>query len=514
MPRVAGALALVSTGVHAGCVTISPAMRALVIALIVAAGCGGKRQVGPSGPPSTASAFPAARWVPGTPTYVFAARTLRDAQRAFADGIDTFGMPAGVDAEHVSAKLTQLLQVDLLNAEAMSSIGIDLDGGFALFSAEIDPTLVLHLSNPATLQAFIGKQRERGMVSQAVTIDGVEVNTAKVASDLSISWALDGDWLWAHATFAPHGDNSNWFAASKGAAAGAATWGAKWDAAQKLATKAGNLIGVFDLRAFTGKLAARIPDFAACARQFEPVNGIGIALEAEGHWVGGKLAVDVGGSAQTIASNTLMPPPGWNGAAARAPINAQWNLDLKTAANWVQPCMNGGPNLASVIDQFGVRSVRAFAHTLDPDDNSGTGAIALDLTHPRFFEQQLSQIPMRSKFERSRQYGAYKGKHLSVPFVATADYVLDDRVFLAAMGDGMLERAATGPGAANPRDVVFSIDLLPPGLSTDVWTWLFAQAELPNPKRLAVQLQSWADIHLNALLDGPTLVIQAQGNRR
>jgi len=487
-------------------------MRALVIALIVAAGCGGKRQVGPSGPPA-ASAFPAARWVPGTPTYVFAARTLRDAQRAFGDGIDTFGMAAGVDPGQVSARLTQILQVDPLSADAMASIGIDLDGGMALFSAEIDPTLVLHLSSPPALQAFIAKQRERGMVSQSVMIEGTEVHTAKVDSELAISWAIDGDWLWAHMTFAPHGDNTNWFAASKGAATRAATWGAKWDAAQKLATKAANLIGIVDLRELTGKLATRIPDFAACARQFEPVNGVGIAVEAEGGWVGGKVVVDVGGSAQTIANRTLMPPPGWDGAAAKAPINAQWNLDLTTVANWVQPCMHGGPNLANVIDQLGVRTARGFAHSLDPDDNSGTGAVAIDLTHPRFFEGQLRQIPMRSKFERSRQFGAYKGKHLSVPFVATVDYVLDDRVFLAAMGDGMLEKAASGTPPAKPSPV-FSIDLLPPGLSTNVWAWLFAEAELPDPKRLAQRLQSWADIHVSALLDGPSLVIQAQGNRR
>jgi hypothetical protein len=109
-------------------------------------------------------------------------------------------------------------------------------------------------------------------------------------------------------------------------------------------------------------------------------------------------------------------------------------------------------------------------------------------------------------------FGTYKGKHLSVPFVATVDYVLDDRVFLAAMGDGLLERAATGAAAAQPA--VLAIDVLPRGLPVDVWQWLFTQAQLPAPARLAQRLQAWNDIHLGAHLDHDRLVIEAQGNRR
>ncbi len=181
----------------------------------------------------------------------------------------------------------------------------------------------------------------------------------------------------------------------------------------------------------------------------------------------------------------------------------------------MQPCLSpqvGGPNLLALVDQLGVRSGRAFVHTLDPDDKSGTGALAVDLSHNRYFAQLLDQIPMRSKFEKSRMFGAYKGKHLSVPFVATADYVLDDRVFLAAMGDGVLERAASGASVAMPP--VFAIDLVPAGLPVDVWEWLFAQAELPAPKRIAKRLQSWSDIHFGAHVDRDALVIEAQGNRR
>jgi hypothetical protein len=455
-------------------------MRALVIALILATGCGGKRQVGPAGPPPAAAAFPAARWVPATPTYVFAARTMRDAQRAVGELVDP-------------AVVAQVVGVDLTNPDALAQIGLDVDGGMALFSAEIDPTLVVHLANPQAAQAFIDQQRGRG--------DQLGI---------ALDWKLEGDWLWLHLAFAPHGDRSDWFGASK--AGGAATWGARWDAAQKLAHKAAGLVGIIDVRALTGKLAAHVPDFAACARQLEPVNGIGLAVEGEGKFVAGTLAIDVGRGAQTVGQSVLAPPPGWTAASAKAPLAAQWNLDLRTVAAWAQPCMHGGPDLAAIVDEFGVRSARAFVHTLDPEDKSGTGAIAIDLSHARYFAQLLGQIPMRSKFERARQFGAYQGKHLAVPFVATADYVLDDRVFLAAMGDGLLERAASGAPAGAPP--VFALDLLPPGLPADVWAWLLAQAEVPDAKRVAQRLMSWNDIHLGAHLDRDTLVIEAQGNRR
>lgn len=455
-------------------------MRALVIALILATGCGGKRQVG-TGPAAAAAAFPAARWVPAQPTYVFAAPSIAAAQHSLGDVVDR-------------AMLTQILGVDALSPEALSAIGVDVQGGIALFSGEIDPTVVLHLSAPQAMQDFVARQQAR----------------PPLGPDVHVDWKIENDWLWIHVAIAMHHDDSDWFAASK--RGGAAAWGARWNAAQQLASKTPGLVGIVDLHALTAKLATKVPAMLACARQFESVRGVGVAIEGEGNFVGGKLAVDVGGATQAIGANVLAPPPGWTAASARAPLAAQWNLDLRSVAAWLQPCMIDGPNLVAMVDEYGVRSGRGFVHTLDPDDKSGTGAIALDLTHPRYFEQLLGQIPMRSKFERGRQFGAYKGKHLSVPFVATVDYVLDDRVFLAAMGDGLLERAASGAAVTPPP--VFAVDVLPAGLPVDVWEWMFTQAELPAPKRLAQRLQSWNDIHLNAHIDREALVIEAQGNRR
>jgi hypothetical protein len=457
-------------------------MRAFVIALIlatsVASGCGGKQARPQAG--QAALPFPAARWVPGAPTYVFAAPTVREGQLALAELVEP-------------ALVAQVIGIDLTNPDALAQIGIDVEGSIAMFSAEIDPTIAVHLANPAAAQTFVDQQRGRG------ERDGVRLD-----------WRIDGDWLLLHVAFAPHGDTSDWYAASK--QPGAATWTARWDTARALSTAPSDLVGSVDLRTLTGKLGAHVSAFAACARQFETVRGVSVAFDIDAKAVAGKLAIDVGGGAQTITSNTLAAPPGWTAASARAPLAAQWNLDLRMVAAWVQPCLHGGPDLVAIVDQFGARTARGFAHSLDPDDKSGTGAVAIDLFHGRYFSSLLGQIPMRSKFERSRPFGAYKGKHLSVPFVATVDYVLDDRVFMIAMGDGLLERAASG--GPPPPAPVFAFDVIPSGLPPDVWEWLLGEAGLPQPKLVAARLQRWNDIHLGAHLDRESLVIEARGNRR
>jgi hypothetical protein len=155
--------------------------------------------------------------------------------------------------------------------------------------------------------------------------------------------------------------------------------------------------------------------------------------------------------------------------------------------------------------------MRAFIKSLDADDKSGVGAISADLTSSRFINAQLDEVPMRSRLEKDRQFGIYKGKHLSVPFVATVDYVLNDKTFIAAMGDGVLTKIGTG---TPERADIGSVDVIPSGRSVDTWEWLFYQLKLPNQKRVAQRLQSWQQLHVGARHDGNALLIEAVGTRR
>ncbi len=492
-----------------------PPMRALVLSLVtLAAACGPAK--GTAGAPAAAEAFPAARWVPADPTYVIAAHSFRDAQSAFHDAIDILGMVAGVEVGEVSRGLQQILAVDPMSADAVAAIGIDLEGSMVLFSEDVDPTFVLHLTSAEAMSAFLDKERERGLRTQSMVIDGVELFTAQIESDLFLSWAVDKEWLWVH--FGAKADSRDWFEHSRKPAG--PTWNASWawaESAARAAAKAPGLVGFVDLRDVAKVVSSRVPEAQACARQLESALRVGVGIATDGAHVSMRLTVDAGAAGQGIAGQLLQPPPGWAAAADKAPIAAQWNLDLRSAAGWLNPCFAGtddrGPDLVSTVDQYGFRTVRAIVHSLNPDDRNGRGVVALDLSHKRFLAGMLDEVPMRSKFEKNQTYGVYQGKHLSVPFVATADYVLDDRVFLAAMGDGMLRQAGTGaPPAGVPA--VLAIDLIPAGLPVDIWQWLFEQIDLPAPKRLAQRLQSWSDLHLGARIDGSMLVVDAVGTRR
>ena len=181
---------------------------------------------------------------------------------------------------------------------------------------------------------------------------------------------------------------------------------------------------------------------------------------------------------------------------------------------WLAPCFQReSRHIANLIDQFGVRTARGLVQQFDPDDKSGVGAVSLDLTHNRFIAEQLDQVPMRSRLEKNATYGQYKGKHLSVPFVATVDYVLQDKLFIGAMGDGLLAKLGSGTPASTAPPIA-SVDVLPAGLKQDVWQWLFEQIDAPSPKRLAQRLQNWQSLHIGVRLDGTSLLIEAAGTRR
>src|SRR5207244_13555563 len=145
-------------------------------ALILAA-CG--HPAGTAHPPAaTATGFSAARWVPAHPTYVLAARTVKAGQRALRDTIDALGTALDFDADDASRGLAMMLAVDPLSPDPVAGIGVDLDGGMAVFSEDVEPTIVVHLAAPDQIQAFFDHERQRGMQSRSVVVDGVEVFTA------------------------------------------------------------------------------------------------------------------------------------------------------------------------------------------------------------------------------------------------------------------------------------------------------------------------------------------------
>ena len=463
-------------------------------------------------PPAVAKDFPATRWVPAQPTYVIAAPTVRHAQRGLKDLIDSLGVMVGVESGEVSRELANLLAVDPLSPDALAGMGIDVDGGFALFSDAISPTFVGHLSSPEATAAFFDRQRERGLVTQSVVVDNVEVFTAQLpATQVRVSWAIDKDWLWVHFAIPGTGEGGHsWFEGSRRPQGPG--WGEIWQWAARATGNTKGVVGFVNPKELLAAFTSKVPDAIACAQLLAPVSRVAIAVEGDGRRAAGQIAIDIGASARAVEATLLPGPEGFGAVAQKAPLAVQWNADLFAVRAWLAPCAASIDEDLAFLDRFGVRSARAALVALDPDDKSGSGVVALDLAHKKFFAARLDDVPARSLIEKRRTFGPHKGHSIAVPFVATVDYVLTDRLALGAVGDGLLARVV-GTGAT-VRGPIAAIDIAPPALSADAWKFLINALDIGRADRIVERLLRWRDGHVSLSVQGTSLVLSASGNRR
>jgi hypothetical protein len=494
-------------------------MRALLIVSLAA--CGGAQNPSDSGtkPAAAVAQYPALRWAPDAPSYVIAAPTVRDGQRAIRDVIDSFGLLAHATPDDVSAAARAMIGLDPLGPELGAKLGVDLDGGIAVFSEGVSPTFVVHLAAPAVTRAFFDQLRTLGMHSTPAVVDGTEISTARLRDDISASWAIEGDWFWFHVTFAGFAEldgPANWFGGAHQHRV--ASWTDAFSWAARFARAAKPLVGFWNSHALLARIANTaghehfLADGMACIGVLATVERVGISVEGDGHHAGGKLAFDVGPSAPKIASSILPPPPGFAALAANAPLAVQWNVDLEAISSGLAPCLRALGTTPDELAKTGVRSARGVLETFDPDAPSGTGAVALDLSSRTQVGKLIDEIP-RLAIQSDRTFGPYHGRHVSIPFVAALDYVLDEKIGLAAMGDGLLDQLVAGaPGQNAP---LFAIDIRPPGLSEHAWQVLFT--ELAGKRRgemMTSQLEKWRDGHISVSLDQDALVLDASGDRR
>ncbi|MDB4963034.1 MAG: hypothetical protein JWP01_3033 [Myxococcales bacterium] len=487
-------------------------MRLVLLAAVAALGCGGSRSASHSGPPAEVAGFSATRWVPANPTFVLTAPTVREAQRSLRDVIDSFGMIVGVESAEIATGLTRLLAVDPMNPDALAAMGIDIEGGFAAFSEDLSPTIVVRLGAPEQTQAFFDQQRERGLVTQSVIVNGTEVFSAQLPAPVRISWAIADDWLWVHFTLPFARDTgTTWFSNSQKPQGPG--WARDWQWAQDaVKTAHPTLTGFVDAKDLLALVSSRIPQAVSCVKLLEPVSRVAIAIEGDGTRAGGQLAFDLGPAAASVSAAILPVPEGFAAQAAGAPLSAQWNLDLLAVRAWVQPCMSAMREDLGWLDRYGVRSGRAVLLSFDPDDKSGSGAIALDLAHKKFFASQLDDVPMRSTLERSRTYGPHAGHSLSIPFVATVDYVLTDTLALAAVGDGLLARVVGGGGGT--RGPLAAIDVVPAAMSVQAWKTIVGAIDRRNAAVFVERLMRWREGHVAVTIEGTSLMLSAAGTRR
>lgn len=459
-------------------------------------------------------------WVPERPTYMMTAHTVREAQRSAADVVDSFGMMVGANADGVGQELEQVLGVNPLAETGTQKLGIDPSGSIALYSEATDPTIVVRLAAPDVARAFFDLAKTRGGKTRALVVDGVEVTSVTVIRGVTASWAIDKDWLWLHFAFGADQDSdAQWFLHTQHRPAGSYGWHDSFKVATNLRDKLKHdgLLGFLDSHALLALARAHAPkSLTQCLDRFTPIGIAGFAIEGDGQHVRGQLALDLGPAASRVAAALLPPPGGFAAVAQNAPVAVQWNLDIGAIASFLSPCLETAGGNTTVLTSYGLRSGRVAIQTLSPSDRSGTGVISADLSDKTYLESLLDQIPKRSMFESNHTFGGFAGHRISVPFLITIDYVLDDRTAMLAIGDGLMDRlvapAAPPPLFAPP---LFAIDFIVPGLSPEAWKFMIG--ELTNDwfaKRAVDLLQRWHDGHVRVTIDHELLVIDAAGNRR
>ncbi|HEY4177042.1 MAG TPA: hypothetical protein VGM90_09435 [Kofleriaceae bacterium] len=479
----------------------------------IAAGCGSSGP-GPTSPQvAPAVEIAAARWVPSQAVYVSAGKTLSGAQSGMRAAVDGLGILGGMDANYMGSLLTQVLGVDAMSTEAVKAIGVDPTASFSLFSEGLAPTAVVKINDPEALAQFIEKMRGHGMRSTSVNVNGTELFSAPLGQGFALSWAQADGWLWVHLVppFAM-GEGNTWFEHSRAgqSMAGTVADGFAW--AQKMAGAKSTLTVWLDAQKLLGMLAEKVPNAKACVGLLGGVSGVGVGVSIDGGDIKGRLTLDVGAHASAIQAATLPVPDGFPALVAASPFAAQWNLDLVQVQSALAPCLALVNMQVDELTQSGVRAVRLAVQKLDMDDKSGEGVVSLALAKKDFFAGYLDKIPGRRFLEKDRTFGPIKGHSISVPTVASFDYVLDDQQAFIAMGDGVLARAV-GKGSTVPGPM-FGVDVRPDGLDEKTWHSLLEALDFHGTKDMIAMMMKWRDAHLALTLEGSSLVLTASGTRR
>ena len=490
----------------------------LALVAVLATSCT-RHASAPAVPPSAAASLPATQWAPARPTYLFASSNLEGAQHRLRDAIDLVGALVGRDVHDAARAVANRIAVDALRGDPLAEIGIDLHASWAVFSEELSPTLVVHLAAPDQMAAFLDRQRERGLVTQSVIVDGTEVFSATLLDGAAISWAIAGEWMWVHLAVSGRDDPARWFSASH--APHAAAWAGSWAWAQRAASAAAGLVGFLDLHGAIANAVTRLPDAVACAKLIDSVGRVAVSLAGDERHVTARIVADIGSTAGVRAA--LLPPPsGWDATVAHAALAAQWNLDLSAARAWAAPCLATAGVPLAILDDTGVRTARAVLLGFDPDAGTGSGAVAFDIADAAFFERQLDRIPLRRTLERARSFGPYQGASIAIPFSVTIEYVLAPRLAMLAIGEGVLARV-TGSGGANRPPPVFAIDIAPPAMAPSAWEEvLHLVAERVSgagpsgaaTRRVVEHLMGWREGHLAVTAEATGLVLTLAGTRR
>jgi hypothetical protein len=171
--------------------------------------------------------------------------------------------------------------------------------------------------------------------------------------------------------------------------------------------------------------------------------------------------------------------------------------ELVCAVRWVDR------RLADIVDQVGARSVRAIVTASIPMTIAAGAARSTSRTPPSRRSRPASDAqPVRGRAARTAYIA---GKHLSVLFVATADYVL------TTCSSRRWRWPAGEDGSGAPPDSRRFRRRAVAGRPAGRRLGGCSQIEAPDPARSGSRR---SDLRASARIDGGSVIIEAAGNRR
>jgi hypothetical protein len=470
--------------------------------------------------PAAVSAYAGLRWVPPDATYAVATRRTEDALTLTHHLLDAVGIVGQFDTAEVSRDLSRELGVDLLSADALADLGVDLKRGAAVWSRGLGPHLALPLADPQRFAAELERRRNAGTVVQVSRAHDVDVYTYRPPREAALHWAVAGDWFLAHLEVMEEREpDGAWFEAAwsaRGALAGHDDFIAALDEATRRVGAEPALVGLARVPALlrhpliAPAMAAEAP---GCAPLVESLGRVFISAAGTEADVVGAVVVEVGAAIDPIRRLVLPVPAGWAKAREGAPLQLDVGVDLHAISAGLARCTR--EDLAR--DLRDVRGGRVLVHAIDLGRMTGKGAAVAELVDPRFLQRtiddMIGDIPGIGFLTKRRKIGGLDVTVIDVPSFPAFAYGTSGTTGFGGVG-GTLDAVLAG-GIVPGGDELAHAAILPRVWSEATWDQLLREVIGRDEARAATirRLRAWSLGELTVTAEGRALALTAHGAR-
>ncbi len=496
---------------------------ALLLALFLCA-CPGKQKgtdSAPGGMPSAVKTYGALRWVPANVSYAFVARRSEDLSLLLRDAADSLGIAFDADSQVAGEWSRHTFGYNLFDPSSLEGIGVDLEGGAAVWGTGVSPTVAVHLSDPSKLDAFVERMRDNGVSLQSQMADGVEVFSIRMEEEINVSWAVVDGWVLSRIEILPErAPELGWLAGARGAA-GALGGDPDFTAAMAVAKAHVPVIAadappvVAVLR--PGRIADAVEaladgaevDVHACLAPLRSVPRLlGVASSSKAG-VTGALVADLGDPAP-LSALMLQPPGGWTKERDGAVLQADLSIDVEAALGAMRTCFSSDEDRST----FGVKTAHVAVHGFDADGWPDQAAVYTDLSTDRFLRSYIPNNAMVRALSSSRKIGSDTVIDIEIPGWMSVTYLLSPTRAIVSRGDGHME---TVLGAGDPpKDELFHLQVRPREIPDRMWMLALSQLDVARDSardRTVERIKAWDEIVIDGKLVGAQAVMTVTAAR-